>query len=105
VTPRLCRMKSIHIAKLFRSSTHPRPANARCMQCRDDRLAFVAENVRYIVIVLFVRLHHVENHRLRLLAGGTINAGEAFLQVTGHCGIVWHVEGHLAGERPRGRSA
>ena len=31
------------------------------MQRHEDRLAFLANDVRRIVVVLFVRLHHVEN--------------------------------------------
>src|SRR5262245_21020350 len=69
------------------------------MQRGDDRLAFAADNVRRVVLVLIVRFHHVEDHRLRLIAGGAPHTGEALLQVTSKGGVVWHM-GPLGGERP-----
>src|SRR4029450_13621371 len=39
------------------------------MQRGNDRLAFVADDVSGVVIVLVVRWHHVESHRLDFLAG------------------------------------
>jgi hypothetical protein len=62
------------------------------MQRCYDGLALAAHNVCRVVLVLIVRFHHVENHRLRLIAGGTPNSGEASLQVAGYCGIAHHVE-------------
>src|SRR5262245_65888504 len=61
------------------------------MQRGDNRLAFAADNVRRVVLVLIVRFHHVEDQRLRLIAGGAPHTGEAFLQVTSNGGDVWHM--------------
>jgi hypothetical protein len=54
-----------------------RASSARPVQCRDDRLAFGADNVCRVVIILIVRFHHVEDHRLRLIAGGAPNSGKS----------------------------
>jgi hypothetical protein len=62
------------------------------MQRGNDGLAFAADNVRRVVLVLIVRFHHIEDHRLRLIAGGAPNSGEASLQVASYCGIACHVE-------------
>src|SRR5262245_29913123 len=67
------------------------PANAQCMRRGDDRLAFAQDNVRRVVLVLIVRFHHVEDHRLRLIAGGAPHTGEGLLQVTSNGGDVWNM--------------
>src|SRR5262249_56525557 len=48
---------------------------ARPVQRCNDRLAFLADDVGGIVVIVIVRFHHVEYHRLRLIAGGAPNAG------------------------------
>jgi hypothetical protein len=54
-----------------------RASSTRRVQRGNDRLALGADNVGRIVIILIIRFHHVEDHRLRLIAGGAPNSGES----------------------------
>jgi hypothetical protein len=76
--------------------SHASPANARCMQRGDDRLAFAA--VRRVVLVLIVRFHPSKIIGRVLLRWGTIHGGSV---PSGHeqRGVAWHM-GPLGGERP-----
>jgi hypothetical protein len=54
------------------------------VQRGDDGLAFVADDVRGVVIVLPVRLHNVEDHGLYLLAGVTPDVRKVFHRIHDH---------------------
>jgi hypothetical protein len=60
------------------------------VQCRDDRLALGADNVCRVVMILIVRFHHVEDHRLRLITGRAPNprkSGESLSYLVPRCDI------------------
>src|SRR5262245_2654632 len=74
----------------FRSFLRSRggPLGARGMESRDDRPAFSANDVGGIVIVLIVRLHHIEDRPLDLLAGVAPHAREAFQRIHVSCSTI-----------------
>ena len=45
-------------------------------EARQSGTAFLADDVGGIVVILIVRLHDVEYHRLRLVAAGAPNSGK-----------------------------
>src|SRR5215510_547210 len=51
------------------------------MQCGDDRLAVIANDIGRVVVALATYGHHIENHFLRLVAGGAPDQREAFQRV------------------------
>src|SRR5262249_12844613 len=51
------------------------------MQCGDDRLAVIADDIRGVVVALATYGHHIEDHFLRLVADGAPDQREAFQRV------------------------
>jgi hypothetical protein len=73
------------------------------MQRRDDRLAFAADNIRRVVLVLIVRFHYVEIIGCVLLQVGHQTRGKRSFRSRATVALsgMWKVP--LAGEPPAGQ--